>query len=183
MRDVVVHAWTTLDGFNVDEGTEASRVMQEIDDPEFDEHFIQGRLAGAGTHAMGRATYLEMADFWPKSDSPTAPPMNAIPKVVFSRTLRTADWPESRIASGDTAEEIARLKREPGGEVIVHGGTGFVRSIARLGLADRYRFYVVPFAAGEGVPLFSAGARPGLLRLESSMAFPSGILELVYRPA
>jgi dihydrofolate reductase len=183
MRDVVVHAWMTLDGFNLDEGTEAFRVMQEIDDPAFDEHFIQGRLAGAGIHAMGRVTYLEMAEFWPKSDDPIAVPMNDIPKVVFSRSLRAADWTESWIASGDTAEEIARLKREAGGEIIVHGGTQFVRSIARLGLADQYRFYMVPFAAGEGVPLFTADTRPGRLRLESSTAFPSGTIELVYRPA
>jgi dihydrofolate reductase len=183
MRDLVVHAWTTLDGFSVDENTEAFRVMADMDDPVFDEHFVQRRLASAGTHAMGRATYLEMAEFWPQSDDAIAGPMNAIPKVVFSRTLRIAGWPETRIASGDTAEEVARLKREPGGEIIAHGGTGFVRSLARLGLADAYRLYMLPFAAGEGVPLFSADAHPGRLRLEQSTAFPSGVLELVYRPA
>ena len=183
MRDLVVHAWTTVDGFNVDENTEAFRAMQEIDDPEFDERFVQHRLATAGTHAMGRVTYLEMAEYWPKSDDAIAGPMNTIPKVVFSRTLTSADWPETRIASGDTATEVARLKREPGGEIIAHGGTAFVRSLARLGLADAYRLYVVPFAAGTGVPLFTADAHPGRLRLEQSTAFPSGILELVYRPA
>ncbi len=52
--------------------------------------------------------------------------MNDIPKVVFSRTLRTAAWPPTRIASGDTAQEVARLKAEPGGEIIAHGGTQFV---------------------------------------------------------
>jgi dihydrofolate reductase len=181
MRDLVVHAWTSLDGYSCDEGTEMYRVMGEIDDPAFDDLFA-GRLAGAGTHIMGRVTYLEMADFWPKSSHANAAPMNDIPKVVFSRTLRDAAWPETRIAGGDTAQEIARLKAEPGGEIIAHGGTGFVRSLARLGLVDRYRFYVLPVAAGEGVPLFAPGARPGRLRLEQSTACPSGTLELVYAP-
>jgi dihydrofolate reductase len=109
--------------------------------------------------------------------------MNDIPKVVFSRTLRVASWPEARIARGDTALEIGRLKAEPGGEIIVHGGTQFVRSLVRLGLVDRLRFYVVPFAASAGVPLFTADAHPGRLRLEQSTASPGGILELVYAPA
>jgi len=182
MRDLVAHAWTSLDGFSADEGTGVMQRMGEIDDPAFDEPFA-GRLAGAGTHVMGRVTYLEMADFWPKSSHVNAAPMNDIPKVVFSRTLRDASWPDTRFARGDTAQEIARLKAEPGGEIIAHGGTQFVRSLVRLGLVDRYRFYVVPFAAGAGVPLFTADAHPGRLRLEQSTAYPGGILELVYAPA
>jgi dihydrofolate reductase len=94
--------------------------------------------------------------------------------------MQSAVWPQTRIASGDTAQEIARLKAEPGGEIIAHGGTQFVRSLVSLGLVDRYRFYVLPFAAGEGVPLFSPDAHPGQLRLEQSTAYPAGILELVY---
>jgi dihydrofolate reductase len=182
MRDLVVHAWTTLDGFSFDEGTEAWTMMAELDDPAFDDYFA-GRLAAAGTHAMGRVTYLEMAEFWPTSSDANAAPLNDIPKAVFSRTLRTAGWGPAEIASGDTAQEIARLKAEPGGEIIAHGGTQFVRSLSRLGLVDKYRFYVLPFAAGAGVPLFTADSRPGRLSLEQSTAFPSGILELGYAPA
>jgi dihydrofolate reductase len=181
MRDLVVHAWTSLDGYSCDEGTEMMAAMEGIDDPVGDDRFA-GRLARAGTHIMGRDTYLEMAEFWPTATNANAAPMNAVPKVVFSRTLRTADWASSRIASGDTEQEIARLKAEPGGEIIAHGGTRFVRSLVRLGLVDRYRFYVLPFAAGAGAPVFSADAHPGRLRLEQTAAYPSGILELTYRP-
>src|SRR5580700_11463211 len=178
MRDLVVHAWTSLDGYSCDEGTEMFQVMRDIEDPVGDDLFA-ARLAGAGTHIMGRVTYLEMAEFWPKSSHVNAAPMNDIPKVVFSRTLRDASWPETRIARGDTALEIGRLKAEPGREIIAHGGTQFVRSLVRLGLVDRYRFYVVPFAAGAGVPMFTADAHPGPLRLEQSTAYPGGTLELV----
>ena len=72
---------------------------------------------------------------------------------------------------------------KPRGEIIADGGTQFVRSLVRLGLVDRYRFYVVPFAAGAGVPLFTADAHPGPLRPEQSTAYPGGILELIYASA
>jgi dihydrofolate reductase len=182
MRDLVVGAWTSIDGFSADDGTGIKQRMFEIDDPAFDD-FAMGWMAGVGTHIAGRVTYLQMAEFFAKSTHPSAAPMNDIPKVVFSRTLREASWPETRIASGDTALEIGRLKAEPGGDIVAHGGTQFVRSLVRLGLVDRYHFHVIPFAAGAGVPLFTADAHPGRLRLEQSTAFPSGMLELVYVPA
>lgn len=182
MRQVVLQFWLSLDGYSCDEDTELYRVMDEIEDPEQQEYFV-GRLRQAGTHIMGRVTYEEMAKAWPTSGHPIAGPMNDIPKVVFSASLRAADWPPTRIARGDTAEEIARLRREPGGEIIAHGGTEFARSLIRLGLVDEYRLWVLPAAAGQGAPLFSGLARPVTLSLVKATAFPSGILELCYTPA
>lgn len=182
MRQVVLQFYVSLDGYSCDENNGLRGVMEAIDDPEQEEYFVS-RLRQAGTHIMGRVTYQGMAGFWPTSSHPSAGPMNDIPKVVFSRTLQSADWPETRIASGDTAEEIARLKAEPGGEILAHGGTQFVRSLIRLGLVDQYRLWVLPAAAGQGAPLFTELAHPLTLRLVKSTAFPSGILELVYSPA
>jgi dihydrofolate reductase len=105
------------------------------DDDEYEDYYLS-TLRRAGCHIMGRVTYQSMAETWPVSTEPVAAIMNNIGKVVFSRTLKSADWPESRIASGDTAEEIARLKAEPGGEIVAHGGARFVQSLARLGLVD-----------------------------------------------
>ncbi len=96
-------------------------------------------VRAAGLHIMGRATYEEMAEVWPTSESDYAPPMNEIPKVVFSKTLERAEWADSRIARGDLAAEIDELKREPGKHMIVHGGASFVQSLSRLGLVDEYR--------------------------------------------
>jgi dihydrofolate reductase len=183
MRPVVLQFWISLDGYSCDEGTELFRVMEELPhDGQADEYFVS-RLRQAGTHVMGRVTYESMAEFWPKSDFPTAGPMNDIPKVVFSRTLRSAGWPESRIASGDTVAEIARLKAEPGGEIVAHGGVRFARSLIHLGLVDEYRLWVLPAAVGQGEPLFTGLARPLTMRLLSSRAFPSGTQELVYSPS
>jgi dihydrofolate reductase len=183
MRRVVLSFWISLDGYSGDEGTELYRVMQEMPDDEQQDEYFVSRLRQAGTHIMGRVTYESMAKFWPRFDNPVAGAMNDIPKVVFSRTLRSADWPESRIASGDTAEEIARLKAEPGGEIVAHGGVRFAQSLIRLGLVDEYRLLVLPAAVGQGERLFTGLDHPLTLRLLACRAFPSGLMELVYSPS
>lgn len=183
MRRLVLSFWISLDGYSCDDGTELYRVMQEMpDDEEQDEYFVGG-LQQVGTHVLGRVTYEAWAEFWPKLDTPVARAMNDIPKVVFSSTLQSADWPETRIASGDTAEEIARLKAEPGGDIVAHGGVGFARSLIRLGLVDEYRLLVLPAAVGHGQPLFTDLDHPLTLRLLSCKGFSSGLMELAYSPS
>jgi dihydrofolate reductase len=182
MRQVVLQFITSLDGYSCDEDNGIRDVMMGIDDPEQEKYSVS-QLRQAGTHIMGRVTYEAMASFWPTSSLPAAGPLNDIPKVVFSRSLQSADWPQTRIARGDTAEEIAKLKAEPGGEIVAHGGTQFVRSLIQLGLVDQYRLWVLPAAAGRGAPLFTGLDHPLKLRLVTSTAFPSGVLELVYSPA
>ena len=183
MRRVVLQFWISLDGCSCDDGTELYRVMQEMpDDEQWDAYFVS-RLRQAGTHIMGRVTYESWAGFWPKLDNPVAGALNDIPKVVFSRTLRSARWTESRIASGDTAAEIARLKAEPGGEIVAHGGVQFARSLIRLGLVDEYRLAVLPAAAGQGERLFTGLDHALNLRLVTCRPFSSGLLELVYSPS
>ena len=182
MRQLVLQFYVSLDGYSADADNGIRDVMMSIADEEQEKYFV-GRLWQAGTHIMGRVSYEAMAGFWPTASHPSAAPMNDIPKVVFSRTLQSADWPETRIADGDTAEEIAKLKAEPGAEILAHGGTEFARSLIRLGVVDEYRLWVLPAAAGRGRALFTGLDHPLTLNLVNSTAFPSGILELVYAPA
>jgi dihydrofolate reductase len=180
MRKLSVQQLVSLDGYILEQGSEFWEWWgAQPDDDELDDYFVAA-LRRAGTHIMGRATYESMAAHWPVSSDPAAPVMNDIPKVVFSETLASADWPESRIARGDTAEEIARLKAEPGDEIVAHGGVSFVQSLTRLGVVDEFRLYVYPVAIGSGRSLFAGveGLRP--LRLVSSKAFASGVVELLY---
>jgi dihydrofolate reductase len=178
MRSLVLSSWLSLDGYSFDPGSQIYQLLEEIDDPQQEEYFV-GRLRKAGTHIMGRVTYEEMANAWPGSDHPIAAPMNEIPKVVFSSTLASANWAGTRIARGDTADEIARLRAEPGGDIIAHGGMAFAHSLISLGLVDEYRLWLMPAAAGGGVPFFTHFAP---LRLLSSTSFPSGLIELCYAP-
>jgi dihydrofolate reductase len=167
MRELVLEiASISLDGYICEEDTDFWRLYgpMTITDPQLDEYILT-TLGRAGTHIMGRVTYESMAAHWPASGEPVAIIMNEVPKVVFSATLKSASWPESRIASGDTAREVAELKRQAGGEIVAHGGAKFARSLARLDLVDVYRLYVFPIVLGAGLPLFSELADPRPLRL------------------
>lgn len=130
---------------------------------------------------MGSVTYRDMAAHWPSSTEPYAPPMNQIPKVVFSKTLREAAWTDSRIARGSLADEIARLKQEPGRDILAHGGAGFAQSLVKERLIDEYRLLVHPIALGKGPRLFAELDRPMKMRLVDSTRFANGIIAEVYR--
>src|SRR3954453_18631881 len=114
---------------------------------------------------MGLSRYAARATAWQNSTSVFVRPMNELPKVVFSKTRERADWPETRIARGDIAEEIARLKREPGNDLIAYGGATFDQAVSRLGLVDEYRLMIQPAALGAGLPLFKDLTAPLQLQL------------------
>jgi dihydrofolate reductase len=176
MRDVILQQYAvSLDGFSCADGSEFQRYVFGVDDPEVDQLFIE-LLSRAGTHIMGRKTYLDMSQHWPSRSGPTADLMNSVPKVVFSRTLEHADWPESRIAGGDTAEEIAKLKEEPGGEIVAHGGFSFTQSLVKLGLVDELRLYVFPVALGQGTSVFDTVDHLTEYESTSIRQFPSGVV-------
>jgi dihydrofolate reductase len=137
---------------------------------------------GLGTHIMGRVTYDDMSAYWPSSKHAFAGPMNEIPKVVFSRTLPSADWPDSRIARGDLAEEIDALRHEPGGDIMAHGGATFVQALSRRHLIDEYRLVIRAVALGSGLPLFKDLTAPLPLTLVSATTYPDGTAIHVYRP-
>jgi len=141
-------------------------------------------IGGVAFHLMGRTTYEEMAGFWPASDDAYAAPMNEIPKVVFSRTLQTAEWPESRIASGGLAQEIADLKSEAGeADLLAWGGAAFASSLAAQNLIDEYRLVRQPVALGDGLALFDGLAAPTAYELVESVTYRSGEILSIYRPA
>ena len=119
---------------------------------------------------------------WPTSTSDFARPMNEIPKVVFSKTLERADWPETSIARGDLADEVGRLKSEPGNDLIAYGGARLDQALSRLGLVDEYRLMIQPAALGAGLPLFKDLAAPLQLELVEATTYTTGLAIHVYRP-
>jgi dihydrofolate reductase len=108
--------------------------------------------------------------------------MNEIPKVVFSKTLERADWPETRIARGDLREEIEALKREPGKDLIAYGGATFAQALSRAGLVDEYRLMIQPAALGAGLALFKDLPAPLHLQLVEAEVHATGVAIHVYRP-
>jgi dihydrofolate reductase len=137
---------------------------------------------GAGAHLMGRQTYEDMAAVWPQSSSDYAAPMNEIPKVVFSKTLGRAEWPQSQIAAGELADEIARLKAQEGGYLLAHGGARFAQALSREGLVDEYRLVIHPAALGDGLALFKDLPSRLALELVEAHTYSTGAAIHVYRP-
>src|SRR5215467_2711201 len=175
---VVLQMGVTMDGYvaGVDEGD--WRLGPEHPDVQA---WKVASLRQVATHIMGRVTYEQMAAHWPNATDEYAAFMNDLPKVVFSSTLRAADWPNSRIARGDLTNEIDALKRESSGEIMAHGGAAFVQSLSRHGLIDEYRLVVFPVALGKGLPLFKDLVEPLRLNLAEANSFPGGTLINVYR--
>jgi dihydrofolate reductase len=108
--------------------------------------------------------------------------MNTIPKVVFSKTLERADWDQTRIARGDLAKEIARLKQEGDKDMLAWGGAAFAQSLSNAGLVDEYRLILEPVALGDGLPLFKGLHRPLHLELIDARTYATGAALHVYRP-
>ena len=182
MRKLVARVFDySLDGVIATEGTEFFQFCRDLPDDPAEE--AQGRTfyAGADLHIMGRAAYQSMASYFPTAtDHPFADLLNAAPKVVFSRTLKTADWANTTIAHGDLGQEVDKLRRSGDGYIVVHGGISFWRSLARLDLIDEYRVTLVPYLAGEGTRLFEDAGKSRQLDLLSSTA-SSSALQLDYR--
>jgi dihydrofolate reductase len=174
----------SLDGLLADEGTDFWDFcfsLPENREPAEPAHldFLQSAYA----HVMGRTAYEGISEAMTKTavDHPFAPILTAGRKVVFSRTLPTADWANTTIAAGDTTEEVDRLRQGGDGHIIVWGGVELWRSLMQLDLIDELRVSMFPYVAGEGTRLFEGVPRSYRLELVSSTPSRSGIVELRYR--
>jgi dihydrofolate reductase len=181
MRKLVLQMQCSLDGFVGGPNGELDWIFPDFD-AQFAEWCIE-KLWQAGAHLMGSATYRDMAAHWPCSTEPYAAPMNRIPKIVFSRSLKKAEWGETRIVSGDLAKEVARLKHESGADLLAHGGARFARSLVRSGLIDLYRLVVHPVVLGKGLPLFTELASPLRLKPAATATFKTGLIARDLQPA
>ena len=175
----------SLNGLLADEGTEYYKFCFDLLDqhggPDQDEETLDF-LQNAYAHIMGRTAYEGMAANLPTAtDHPWSGILNAGRKVVFSRTLTTADWANTTIAAGDTAEEIDKLRQGGDGHIVVWGGVSLWRSLMRLDLVDEFRLGLHPYVADEGTRLFDDVPKSYRLDLISSTASSNGVVELHYR--
>jgi dihydrofolate reductase len=180
MRELILQMQYTLDGFVSGPNGELDWIFPDLD-AEF-AAWETARLWEAGAHLMGSVTYYDMAAHWPSSDEPYAAPMNTIPKIVFSDSIKKAHWGETRIVAGDLGVELRRLKQQAGNDLLAHGGVRFAQSLIRTGLIDLYRLVVHPVALGKGQSLFSAVDPQIRFRPVSEITFKTGIVVMELRP-
>lgn len=141
--------------------------------------WVVDTVSNAGMHLVGAATYAQWADYWPGASGPFARAMNEIPKIVFSRSLTSADWGETTIVAGDLAEGVARLKQDRAldGYLLAQGGTRFARSLIETGLIDEYRLVIHPVVLGAGDRIFRV---PLTLDSMSTTVFSGGAVAHVF---
>lgn len=131
-------------------------------------------IRSCGQIVVGRGAYDEMAPAWSSSDSPMARLINSMPKVVFSSSEPEFEWVNSRRSARPAEEEIADLKRDGDGDIVVFGGAKLAHSLARRSLIDEYRLTVHPVALGAGLPLWHGLPEPQRFKPVSVATYPDG---------
>src|SRR5215218_6255149 len=150
---------------------------------------IGAAMADSDAMLLGRVTYEEFAAFWPAQegsdeDQEFTDYMNNTPKYVVSKTLEgPLEWQNSTLIKGNVAEEIAKLKQQPGKDISITGSPTLVRSLLQDGLLDELRLVVHPIVVGSGKRLFEDGSDQKRLQLVDSKTFSTGVLYLTYQPA
>ncbi len=189
MRKIVAFEHLTLDGFassRQGSGFEWTHRAYSEELAEYAAH-IQ---ADFDTAVYGRETYLGMYGYW--SNQPTeessaherehAEWVNAVDKIVCSTTLESAEWNNTRLITGNLAEEFTKLKSAPGDTIAIYASPKLVHSFLELGLIDEFRLVVHPVVIGSGTPLFPEKTALDL-ELTESKSFESGAVYLRYRTA
>jgi dihydrofolate reductase len=180
MRKVIVSNLVSLDGFY--EGPNHELDWHIVDDEFFS--YAKDMLREADTLLFGAATYQLMAGYWPTAPrDEIADQMNGLPKVVFSKTLQSADWSNSKLVSGNAAEEISRLKQLPGKDLVILGSAHLASSLLSEGVIDEYRVILNPVLIGNGKPLFPGLKQEIRLKLTNTREFASGVIVLYYQKA
>jgi dihydrofolate reductase len=150
------------------------------------EQFKGDELRDSDVQLLGRVTYEGFAAAWPAMEEATGDygkKMNAMPKVVVSTTLTEPTWNNTTIMSGNVADEVAGLKAQYDGDILVQGSATLAQTLAEHGLVDEYRVMGHPVVLGPGERLFSGSAAGTDLQLGDSRKVGPDVLLLTYRPA
>lgn len=188
MRKLIVQEFVSADGLAADAGGSVDFVPAATQsDPSFGRRQT-GFIDSLDAILLGRVTYELFAAYWPYvtegDDKPFADKLNAIPKIVFSRTLEHAPWGRfepARIVSSNASGEVAKLKQETGKDMVLWGSLSFAQELMKAGAVDEVQLIVCPVVLGGGRTTFGEQARD--LTLLRTQSFDHGAVLLAYYPA
>jgi dihydrofolate reductase len=186
MRKLVVSEWVTVDG--VFDADTMAQWFTPYDSDDRQEWIKEGILA-SDAFLFGRITYEMLAGYWPtvtdrdNKEIAIADRLNGAPKYVVSSTLKTAKWNNSTIIKNNVVEELARLKQQPGQDILVFGSAMLGQSLLEADLIDEYRLLVHPIVMGRGKRPFKDGLATTKLTLVKTRTFSLGVTALCYQPA
>lgn len=193
MRKVVVGTFLTLDGVmqapgDPQEDTEGGFTYGGWQIPYFDEDaakVMDKNIADTEALLLGRKTYQIFAAYWPTAptDDQMAKKFNSMPKYVVSTTLDKVEWNNSTLIKSNVAEEVAKLKQQPGSGIVSVTGSGkLAQSLMKHNLVDEYELWIHPLVLGSGKRLFEDGVVPSNLKLVNTRKTGSGVSILTYQP-
>jgi dihydrofolate reductase len=179
MRKLIMWNFITLDGyFEGNENWDLS-FHEVIWGQELEQISIE-QLKSADFLVFGRVTYEGMAAYWKTAEGEIAELMNKIPKLVFSRTLKSVDWNNSTLVKENASAEISKLKTEGKGDMYVFGSANLSETFINDNLFDEYRIGIAPVILGSGRPLFRKGIAKRKLALVSTQQLSTGGVILKY---
>jgi len=181
MRKLIMWNLMTLDGFF--EGPKSWDLdwHDTVWGEEMERYAIE-QSKSTGALLFGRVTYEGMASYWPTQKGEIADFMNTIPKVVFSRTLKKADWNNTTLVKENTVEQVVKLKRQPGKNLFVFGSADLSSMLLKHGLFDELDLAVAPLLLGRGNPLFKTSPDRLKMKLLGARPLKSGGVILRYQP-
>ena len=182
MRKIINSTYISLDGV-----IEAPHLWPDTEGSDPDGERIQTDLLhSCDAVVMGRRTYEGFAPVWPtRSGDPYSDRINSMPKYVVSSTLKDPEWNNTTVIDGDPIGEIARLKEEPGKDIVQYGFGRLSHTMLEHGLLDELRLWIHPFVIGKGGPedLLYRDAPTARFRLAGTTPLESGIVVLSYKVA
>ncbi|MGI8952692.1 MAG: dihydrofolate reductase family protein [Chitinophagaceae bacterium] len=182
MRKIIVSNFISLDGYFEGQNNELDWFV--VGEEFFD--FARKQLVDeVDTILFGRITYQMMASYWPdaKDNDPViTDKMNALTKIVFSKTLDKVEWNNSKLIKGNIKEEINKLKQQPGKNIVIFGSGEIVTALTDLGLIDEYRIILNPVVLGNGNSLFKGVDKKLNLKLTNTKTLGTGTVILYYQP-
>lgn len=184
MRRLAVFEQLSLDGFFADSDGDMSWAHKQ--DPEW-HAFMANNASSGGALVFGRITYDLMASYWPTPAAHAANPtvarsMSALPKIVFSHTLRDPSWANTTVLEGDVVARMRRLKAQDGPDMVILGSGTIVSPLAEAGLIDEYQIAVNPIVLGTGRSPFGAVSDRRSLTLTRTQSFANGNVVSWYEP-
>lgn len=186
MRNVVLFMHMSLDGF-------AAGSHGELNWVSFDEElkkYAESIVSKVGSPVYGRVTYQLMESYWPtvlKNPAATeyeiahARWIENVEKIVFSRSLKSVEWNNTKLIKDNVADEVLKLKQKPGKDLVVFGSPGLAHSLMELGLVDEYQLTLNPVLLGSGIPVFEKIKSRSDLQLLEAKTLKSGVIGLHYK--
>jgi dihydrofolate reductase len=190
MRKIVLTEWISLDGYTSGPNDDMSFVGESFDEEMG--KYEDDILNTGDTLLLGRVTYDSFAGSWPyvpdkpdasEGEKSYARKLNAMRKIVFSRTLASVDWHNSVLRREIDPDEIRRWKQEDGKDMLIYGSANVVQQLTQLGLIDEFQVLVHPVVIGGGKQLFKDISEKQRLKLASARPFNSGVVLLTYQRA